>query len=99
MNTSHTPGPWTALLRAPATIVDKRGCRVALCCEMPGQDDNEMFANARLLAAAPNLLSALRNCLEALEDQLQYDDPEDEPSLEREAFDAACAAIEKATQS
>ena len=75
MKTKHTPGPWSSLeyqanpdskkwaiscLR-PA----KNGCRenpqVAICNEMGGSSigEDEGRANARLIAAAPDLLEAI----------------------------------------
>ena len=56
----HTPGPWAALMQDPPTIADRRGCRVATSCALPGQSAEEQEANARLIAAAPDLLAALR---------------------------------------
>ncbi len=57
---THTPGPWAALMQDPPTIADRRGCRVATSCALPGQWAEEQQANARLIAAAPDLLAALR---------------------------------------
>jgi hypothetical protein len=59
----HTQGPWAALMQDPPTIADRRGCRVALSCVLPGQSAEEQQANARLIAAAPDLLEALRGLL------------------------------------
>ena len=61
----HTPGPWTA---TPAYIADATGTKVVACYH--GAKDSAMnwvsdhttlesAANARLIAAAPDLLAAL----------------------------------------
>jgi hypothetical protein len=60
--TQHTTGPWEyreAIPGEPTVIAKNNACRVAETCEMPGQDENERRANARLIAAAPELLAAL----------------------------------------
>jgi hypothetical protein len=63
----HTQGPWAALMQDPPTIADRRGCRVATSCALPGQSAEEQQANARLIAAAPDLLEALRALAECVE--------------------------------
>lgn len=72
-----TPGPWKA--------VKYSKMRIGLCC--PGQgawalltgtnvdaDHPVLRANARLIAAAPDLYEALRNAIDRLEDMLKGDD-------------------------
>lgn len=67
MNTKHTPGPWTALrasvISGPFVICPRvhAGARMSI-------DDScaAAEANARLIAAAPELLAALEDCREAL---------------------------------
>ena len=49
-------------------------------------------ASGPLAAAAPDLLEACKLCAQALKDHVQYDDGE---SLERDAYNAAVAAIAK----
>lgn len=70
----HTPGPWTALDHITVSEhtpqhVEVRGPRrieaIADC--FYGRSNVEMFANARLIAAAPELLAALNECLAQLE--------------------------------
>ena len=63
--TKHTPAPWQAYNASNGRILktwsvcDKRGCRIAKIEEMPGQSGEEEMANARLIAAAPELLASL----------------------------------------
>ena len=71
--TKHTPGPWRVAPRSDypehADINVDAGTRgyVALCGKA---GDEEAEANARLIAAAPELLDALRETLRALESHL-----------------------------
>ena len=70
MPTSHTPGPWTHKPRArdghTDTICKGHAAFVQVGCprvERPILDyphDNEQTANARLIAAAPELLAAIK---------------------------------------
>ena len=77
METKHTPGPWT-LETVPTTCgvchkvgpfpgkrpVDKPryACLYADYPSKGNQPDDELEANARLIAAAPELLQALKAC-------------------------------------
>ncbi len=54
MTTQHTPGPWDAsgtVFSGPDGMIGEVG--------FGKRDDPEMIANARLIAAAPDLLAAL----------------------------------------
>jgi len=57
MSTSHTPGPWR---KKYDTHVYAEGHQLIAICE-GAETWQETFANARLLAAAPDLLVALRD--------------------------------------
>ena len=63
----HTKGPWTATkhdqhwVRVNVTIKAGGNMWVAF---MPDEDKEEKMANARLMAAAPELLEALESLLE-----------------------------------
>lgn len=63
MKNQHTPGPWA--VSPYNNIVSKNGT-VAKTEQMPGNDDEERKANAHLIAAAPDLLSALHLLLDKL---------------------------------
>lgn len=63
---AHTPGPWTHGAHAHAgepVITDAHGHNIAFC----NADRPEDEANARLIAAAPDLLAALSGLLELTE--------------------------------
>jgi hypothetical protein len=55
-NTLHTPAPWQV---SPLGNVMKNSLKIVTVEQMPSNDENERMANARLIAAAPDLLSAL----------------------------------------
>lgn len=63
MTSKHTPGPWTARY-APGYdrwIVDAQDSRGLIpVANIIRQDDDEDWANARLIEAAPDMLEALR---------------------------------------
>ena len=106
-----TPGPW--LLRTTPTsaglchIVSASGWRGAFIYGdgiRKGVDDalpkaQELAANARLIAAAPDLLEALREMVagdaEAIEDAERIGIPFPDEMLA--TYNKACAAIAKAT--
>lgn len=61
MNAPHTPGPWhvydSRFREVNGAIMDAAGNKVA---SAHGPTTEELEANARLIAAAPELLEALR---------------------------------------
>jgi hypothetical protein len=66
--TKHTPGPWKIVeQRFPVCIIEGEDgtCVVGNVSGQPGLDGQT--ANARLIAAAPELLEALRDCLATLD--------------------------------
>jgi hypothetical protein len=84
---THTPGPW-AVHRDGYTITGNRAF-IATCIAVP----NETAANARLIAAAPDLLDALdriRKDLQRMSDGYSAD-------LDV-MVDVARAAVAKATE-
>ena len=78
---AHTPGPWDV----PNKSVKIRGCNFLATVHW---EDDEAEANARLIAAAPDLLAAIRKLRSAhLHDCYE------------EAIEMCDAAIAKAVQS
>jgi hypothetical protein len=90
-----TPGPWTAKTeKFPVDIVTREGFVVASCDIDPALDGDaaiqnqlETIADAKVMAAAPNLAEALRTVLEryvtviASGDCGHSDDPEIDPMV------------------
>lgn len=60
MNTKHTPGPWHVAANASAIVRDSADRDIAKTL-----DDNRE-ANARLIAAAPDMLEALHSAVAEL---------------------------------
>ncbi len=60
--TQHTPGPWVATGFEGIVVNDSKDRTLALA---PGSSTNleEMKANARLIAAAPDMLAALQDIM------------------------------------
>ena len=56
--TLHTPAPWQV---SPLGNVMKKSLKIASIEQMPSNNESERIANAHLIAAAPDLLSALEN--------------------------------------
>ena len=65
METKHTPGPW-AYHNTPTPFIHVAAGGLPICqiytSTAHGQSMGEQFANARLIAAAPELLEALKAC-------------------------------------
>lgn len=64
----HTPGPWHVGLRQAEKIVyDETGWAIANATVYHGESDAEQVkANARLIATAPDLLASLRRLVRML---------------------------------
>lgn len=85
MENKHTPGPWT-VGDTPAIVYDDNACEVA----MATFNQESFEANARLIAAAPELLAALEFIVNDAE-------PGEDARLTANGYNRACAAIAKAT--
>lgn len=95
--TQHTPGPWHIGMKPGPMIYGERGEQVAdMCAEM--MEHGEHVANARLIAAAPELLAALRELLKinAISAVVNIGAALPEPSAAYTKVLAARAAIAKA---
>ena len=91
----HTPGPWVVSDHVPnlAAVSDATGSIATVARWLSGVpgDGRENLSNACLIAAAPELLEALRRILEHCDIN-----PEGETTFERDV-QAGRAAIAKAT--
>jgi hypothetical protein len=66
MAQKHTPAPWTVYKRYSGGL-DIHSDDSVVAIALNGSDNHlPVRANARLIAAAPNLLTALRDALESL---------------------------------
>ena len=98
MSTQHTPGPWSLDMESAGFYVIADNLLVASVQEVdPHPTDIDEYmpagiteANARLIAAAPDLLAALKACDEAMSYMSEYDIPLTLPAQVR-------AVIAKAT--
>lgn len=90
---THTPGPWhVGIKQAEQIVYDAKGNAVANATTYYFDSTKELcHANARLIASAPDLLEALKQCHHAM---LLTD-----LSCKHPAFEMAQAAILKATNS
>lgn len=93
MKTQHTPGPWhVGIKQAEKIVYDSTGWAVANATVYHGENDAEQVkANARLIAAAPELLDALQTAAMALIGYTHRNE------IIENALDSARAAIAKAT--
>lgn len=94
MSTKHTPftqGPWHVGERKQASVVyDESGYAIANAEVYHGKHSyDESLANARLIAAAPELLEALRALVEMADEKVTV-------SRTHEIASQARAALEKA---
>lgn len=99
-NTQHTPGPWH-ISGGPISVHKYRHydiiggiSLVATTAILSGSQHTaeESSANARLIAAAPDLLAALKFCATVLSDCVLFPERDDE----NQAYSWAIAAIAKA---
>lgn len=84
MTTKHTPGPWKVSYTKISVITAENGAVIAKVNKIDGLVN--LQANARLIAAAPELLEALIECLDC-----------EFSVTDRAAINKARAAIAKAT--
>ena len=92
MTTQHTPGPWFA--NDSLQLFAETGQHIAsLDSSTEGFEGGTLYANARLIAAAPDLLAALKAFDDAFSHYCEGDPDSDEVS----ALYQAREAIAKAT--
>ena len=87
MKTLHTPAPWSVIKGSPQAGIITAPNRSLGIAEVFGGGETDI-ANARLIAAAPDLLEALDWALRQIEDDLDPD--------HQAAFDAAHSTLRKA---
>ena len=63
MESKHTPGPWNRTKYPNIVYESKKGQGIADCYIRPGISKAQARANARLIAAAPDLLETLEEVL------------------------------------
>jgi hypothetical protein len=94
MKTQHTPGPWVASHDVAGIVIEPGRSHylpyVAVLESRGGGSEEERWANARLIAAAPELLDALKEAREVLAVALAW--PGSEPI--RQKINAALAKAE-----
>ena len=83
-----TPGPWRISLPDECVVVDRGGYDIADCSALYESEPKQCEANARLIAAAPDMLEALKAIIDA--------DERGQGVRFAEAMEAAERAIEKA---
>ena len=98
----HTPGPWSVayLDDNGQSVVKGEHTEIATCWHhCVGSIEAQMHANARLIAAAPDLLAALQGAIGALEFSQDYhrDLGNEDQAFAADRLDDARAAIAKAT--
>ena len=100
MSAKFTSGTWTASPEEGTTEwrVDAGTWGISICADFPG--DGNVEANARLIAAAPELLEACRQMMrwfEVEDDHSQMPEFMDRVSLCKQVEFIAASAIAKAT--
>lgn len=95
MTTQHTPGPW---ITGDASIWALDDCEFHAIVDCPlnqtCRDTETAWANARLIAASPDLLAALENMVSHFPHWAAQIDMK---QIDRDAIGMARAAIAKAT--
>jgi hypothetical protein len=104
--TTHTPGPWKTVLSASTRAVTtsneapKQATICRLFSECVAFETGEFEANARLIAAAPELLAALKMAIGSLlhlkKQSAHLGEDHAEHAADCMAFRAAYEAINKA---
>jgi hypothetical protein len=98
---AHTPGPWMLHSEGSMRACDGRhqsheGCRTLAEAEIVGIPRSEAEANARLIAAAPELLAALHQAVAIIRVFVDVDDTRWSHLRDAAELQAIEAAIAKA---
>ncbi len=73
MASNHTPGPWKFAAKGGYLQVDAPAHSICRVCNSPESFLNkrsDSYANGHLIAAAPDLLAALKSVMALIDDQL-----------------------------
>lgn len=107
MSDKHTPGPWMLtesdrfdkemVITTQHRLDESIGCICEMDVYFTGQIGIEQEANARLIAAAPDLLEAAQRFVEVMDESFDHPDTASEIDKLNKVADAARAAIAKAT--
>jgi hypothetical protein len=101
----HTQGPWIISIdsRYPSepcvdAVIDGVVWHIALCHNAAGPEDDSADANARLIAAAPDLLASLRDALPVLRADMERQSMEQsgKPEIESVTYRRARVRYENA---
>ena len=78
MKTEHTPGPWHVGSHHESEVFAEDCGRVANCSDAPSyRSEEEMRANSRLIAAAPEIFDFLKMLIDGVEGNVESP-PEEE---------------------
>ena len=88
MSAKHTPGPWTAHHDHGWLVVESSNGDMLIKIEK-GSAAKKHMADAILIAAAPDLLEALKACDEAMSYMSEYDIPITLPAQVKAAISKA----------
>lgn len=73
---AHTPGPWTQYESDPLIIINSDGVSLGeMSAGSPNVSRSEQIANARLIAAAPELLAVVQELADCAAYWSEYDVP------------------------
>jgi hypothetical protein len=97
---SHTPGPWKAkpdlsIWQSPAVATGKElmVAKVVRDFEIEGNSESQVQANARLLAAAPELLELVDDLYQLFADTVGDEEPKEEEIEVQERLNAVLDRI------
>jgi len=93
-NAKHTPGKWTTKICQPGTMLTVENETGEYVCSLLGGDEHKQ-ENARLIAAAPAMLEALRYAAELIPTARRYF-PKSVKFSDRFQLENVCATIGKA---
>jgi hypothetical protein len=102
MTTQHTPGPWQVIDGFYPSIKEVFGASFNIKCvmwatDLTEEDYQQRSADLRLIAAAPELLEALKKSREGIESMTTWEHENDPAKPFSDCLKLIDAAIAKAT--